>query len=364
MRIKTNVAKAKAALAVVGKAIGGNSVTKATQNVLITIADGSLTTAKLMCYDDVKHINISTTLEIEADVAGEVIIDCKTLSNFLGKLPDGEIVMDFSDNQVLLKSGKSKVTMATKDVNSFPKPHPANTSSEILLNATELNAMVNGVAFAAATQDHNKMMTGVNVVKKGNKLSLVALDGHRIAMNSIVIPDNNDIDIIVEAALLKIACSILSGEISLKIGKSNLVLSDDKTIVTMQLIEGKYFNISSFEKAESDKHIRLNKEMLKSSLDRTTLFVSAADRKPVNLSVKDNVLTLSVVTALGTTEETLDVSQEGEDISISANPFLLLDALKNIKDEEVVLDMSTPKSPIIMKGDNYMHLVLPVMVSR
>ena len=68
----------------------------------------------------------------------------------------------------------------------------------------------------------------------------------------------------------------------------------------------------------------------------------------------------------GNSKETVACECEGDELVIGFNSKYVSDVLKSVGDEEVVLEMSTPVSPCLIKpleGDSYTYLVLPVRIS-
>lgn len=60
--------------------------------------------------------------------------------------------------------------------------------------------------------------------------------------------------------------------------------------------------------------------------------------------------------------EELDCVKNGQDIKIGFNPKFLIDALKAIDDEDIVIHMVNSRTPCIIKDENesYIYLVLPI----
>jgi DNA polymerase-3 subunit beta len=56
------------------------------------------------------------------------------------------------------------------------------------------------------------------------------------------------------------------------------------------------------------------------------------------------------------------IKKIGNDLMIGFNPKFLVDALKNIEDEEISIYMSIPRSPCFIRDDNksYNYMILPV----
>ena len=63
--------------------------------------------------------------------------------------------------------------------------------------------------------------------------------------------------------------------------------------------------------------------------------------------------------------EEIDITKEGKDIMIGFNPKFLIDALRVIDDEEIMLYLINPKAPCFIKNkeESYIYLILPVNIN-
>ena len=63
---------------------------------------------------------------------------------------------------------------------------------------------------------------------------------------------------------------------------------------------------------------------------------------------------------VGEADQTIDIEYGGEEISISINPYFILDALKNIDEKEVSFGMNEKTKPVVIVVDNFKYIVMPV----
>lgn len=104
------------------------------------------------------------------------------------------------------------------------------------------------------------------------------------------------------------------------------------------------------------------KKELLSSIDRATLLVKEGDKKPIIINIGDEVMELKIKSQIGSMDEEIYISKEGKDLLIGFNPKFLIDALRVIDNEEVVLYLMNAKAPCFIKDDeeSYIYLILPV----
>ena len=111
-----------------------------------------------------------------------------------------------------------------------------------------------------------------------------------------------------------------------------------------------------------DTKVCINKKELLSCIDRATLLVKEGDKKPIIITIGDEVMELKIKSQIGSMDEEIYINKEGKDLMIGFNPKFLIDALRVIDDEEVTLYLMNAKAPCFIKDEeeSYIYLILPV----
>ena len=73
---------------------------------------------------------------------------------------------------------------------------------------------------------------------------------------------------------------------------------------------------------------------------------------------------ISAQSAIGATDEDLEIQKTGDDLKIGFNPKLLLEALSAVPDDEIKMELSNSKSPCYIRNADYgyTYIVLPVNI--
>ena len=69
----------------------------------------------------------------------------------------------------------------------------------------------------------------------------------------------------------------------------------------------------------------------------------------------------------GNFDERMDVEHHGEDLKIGIASKLLLDTLKSISTEDMLMEFNTPQSPCVIKpveGEGFIYMVLPIRLKN
>ena len=87
----------------------------------------------------------------------------------------------------------------------------------------------------------------------------------------------------------------------------------------------------------------------------------------VRLDVQEDILVITSNSQLGKVREEVNINLRGEGIQIAFNSRYLLDVLKSMEEEEIVIELTSSVSPCVIKGknsNNAKYLVLPVRLVR
>ena len=147
------------------------------------------------------QISIENTISAnEADAGllissgGSILLEANFFINVISSLP--EVSLDFEEieqQQVLLKSGKSEITLKGKDVEQYPRLQEMTTSNPLVLETKLLKTLVAETAFAASTQESRPILTGVHLSLTDHKdFKAVATDSHRMSQRLLRLENATD----------------------------------------------------------------------------------------------------------------------------------------------------------------------------
>ena len=67
---------------------------------------------------------------------------------------------------------------------------------------------------------------------------------------------------------------------------------------------------------------------------------------------------------IGEAREEVDAEYRGQELSVGFNPTYLIDALKNLSDDAIDVELPGPERPgVIRTKDHYVYIVLPMQLT-
>ncbi|SKC09054.1 DNA polymerase-3 subunit beta [Lachnospiraceae bacterium] len=363
MKISCSKADLVNGVSIVSKAVPSKTTMDILQCILIIASNGII---KLTANDT--ELGIETQISGTIEENGIIALDAKLFNDIVRRLPDGEVkISTDSSLQTQINCMKAKFNLPGKSGENFPYLPDVDRSDSIAISEFSLKEIILQTIFSISDNENNKLMTGELFEITGDKLRVVALDGHRVSIRNIELrADYGSKKVVVPGKTLSDISKILSGdtekEVQLYFMQNYIAFEFDDTLVVSRIIEGEYFNVDQMLTTSYGTKVVVNKREFLDSIDRATLLIKDGDKKPAVISINDDFMKLKIKSAIGTMDEDIDISKEGQDLMIGFNPKFLIDALRAIGDEKISMYLVNAKAPCFIRDEEgkYIYIVLPV----
>ena len=318
------------------------------------------------------EIQIRTTAELGGDEADfATTVNARKLIDILRSMPaDQTVSVEASQDKLVLKGGKSRFTLQTLPAEDFPLvQESASFGPTFSVPQKTLKGLMGQVAFAMAVQDIRYYLNGILFVAEGRQLSLVATDGHRLAFASSQL----DVDVPKQEVILprktvielQRLLSDAEGAIEMCFANNQAKFSFGAMEFVTKLVEGKFPDYNRVIPKNHKNSVTLGRAPLLASLQRTAIMTSEKF-KGVRLSVEPG--TLRVASNNAEQEEAvdeLDIDYSGDAIDIGFNVTYLIDALTNMGQDMVKVDLADGNSSALItipENDSFKYVVMPMRI--
>lgn len=355
-------------ISIVQKAITGKSTMPILEGVYIRTneLDSSLT---LIGSD--MDVSIQTTVNANIIEPGSIVIDAKIFGEIIRKLPNSTIKIETIENQVIrITCEKSVFDVVYMNTNEFPELPEINEDLKISVNQNILKNMIKGTSFAIAQDETRPILQGILFEVKNKNLNLVALDGYRLAIKSEFLDSDIEIEVVIPGKTLNEVSKILEDVediVDITFTNNHILFNLEKTKIISRLLEGKFINYNSLLPQEHKLSVHVNRQELQNSIERASLMAKDGNTNLIKLDIQQDNLIISSNSQLGKVREEISMKLQGDEIQIAFNSRYLLDVLKNMEEDEVVLKMTSGISPCVIEennNENAKYLVLPVRLMR
>ena len=333
---------------------------------LLIVAEGN----KITFTGTDMEVEMVATINHPSKNSGEVTVPAKKLLDICKALPDGlNIELSFNKDRVVVKSGKSKFTLATLPAAEFPSTEAPESSNKISVSQEDFKSLLEDTMFSMAQQDVRYYLNGLLLELEKNSLRAVATDGHRLALKEIRVQtgiEETQQIIIPRKGVIGLVRLLDGGDenINIEISQNHIRVGKEAVQFTSKLIDGKFPDYQRVIPKGGDYPIIANRENLKQGLVRASI-LSNEKYKGIRLILQKNLLkAFAHNPEQEEAEEEIEIKYAGENIEIGFNVTYLLDALSAIKTEQVILNIEDPNSSCLILPDNETECKYVVMPMR
>jgi DNA polymerase-3 subunit beta len=368
-------------LSIVGRAVASSPHLQILANILITSEGGQLRLAATNLT-----LGVSTWMDARLDGQIALTLPAKTLTDIVNSLADSEV--QFSVNgkpEATLKSGTFKGVVRGTEASEFPPLPEHDVSEGVTLSASLLREMIQGTAFAAASDEARPVLEGVQISFEGNTLSMAATDGFRLAIKRATLPSAvTKKQVIIPASSLKEVVRVLSAtkpeQVRLYIPQSGsqVVLRTENVQLVSQLIDGRFPDYQVIvPKGYKTRTVIATADLLKAC--KQAGIIAREGGNVIQLRLTPGVDQTGKVTVLaesgdtGESEVELPATVTGPELTIAFNVKFLQDGLEAVRTQKVVIETNSHKTPAVIRPagreaspageeEDYQYILMPMHV--
>lgn len=314
------------------------------------------------------EMGITTTIECNVLVPGETVLDAKLLGSMVSRMPAGDVCIELgNDGQAHISGGVAEFEIPSLNASDYPSLPVTSAENTMTVPCSMLREMIEKTIFAVSQDDKKPAHTGELFVIEPGSLTIVALDGFRLAILQRDVECTRDIRIIIPAKPLQELLKIMgSGDEPVKIDANRryVVFTTGGYTIMSRLIEGDFLNYEGVIPNENKTRVTVDCKTFIDTIERASLIITERLKNPLRINFEKDKVTVRCQTNLGkVVDEFPPVAMEGDEIEIGFNNRYLLDALRNSKQERMVMEINGQLSPIKLlpeDGKDFIYLVLPV----
>ncbi len=347
----------------VTKAISGKSNIPILEGVKITALGNNLT---LMASDT--EITIENTINAKILLEGEIVVPGKLMSELVRKMGSQQVELECLDEKFLnIKYMDSVTQIMVFKTDEYPKFIDSNYDNVFSMMQNQLKDMVNKTAFCAAVDDTRPILRGCLMKVKSKEISLIAIDGLRLAITKqpLSLP-SGDFNAVVPARALNEISKLASDNdeiVTISLNNKKIMADMGHTKIIAQLLEGEFVNYERIVPKDSITEVKVNCAQLEEALDRVSIISRNVQANLIKIDINDGIMSIDANAEIGNINEKVPVNMQGKDMKLALNSKFLSDCLKSIDSEYIKFNFSSSIQPCLitpLSGDEFLYLILPV----
>ena len=365
MKFSCEKAILQTAVTTAGRVVAPKSSIQALEGVLIEAGDGSLS---ISGYN--LETGIVTTAPAEVTEDGAIVLSARLFGEILRRMPDDVVSIGTENCSVHIQCGPTSFDIMGSSDEDFPELPSVSDGTSLSITQGNLRSMISQTIFAVSDNESRPIHTGALFEAEEGELTMVAVDGYRLALRRESSLYQGDLSFIVPGKTMGELSKLLKDEedelAQIAVAGKHIFFTLNDCFLFSRLLEGEFLD---YEKAIPSSHktqVTIDVRRLTEGLERVSLLIADRLRSPVRCGFAGETVKLSCQTSMGGAVDLIDVETEGEEVEIGFNSKYFVDALKAAGCEKAKLLLSGPLSPMTIvpkDGDKFLFLVLPVRLS-
>jgi len=325
-------------------------------------------TIKFTSTDLTIYMTASIKAEVEENIS--FTIPGKCFVDIIRNFPNDVITVskiEGVENEISVKCRRAAYKIRYLSVDDYPPKPVIKEKISVTLSQDVLKDMIRKTIYSVSHDESKIYLNGIHFAIGGNFIHLVSTDGHRLSFKKYPLEGNfkrkTEFTLPLKAATE--LQGILKGE-----GDVQIIISDNLICFSLEninlfslLIEERFPNYEQLIEKETDKTFIIPKEEFMCAAHRIEVIVDP-QFSTVRLLFKKDALEITGSTLdLGSGLEIIPCENKGEEVEIALDIRYILDVLKNIDTDKIVLEIKNTVSPGIFKqldDDSYMCIVMPM----
>ncbi len=335
-------------------------VVEVNENGLELLASDSELTIKVT-IDKKQIINIEQT--------GKLIIQSRYILDIIRKMPSDIIYFESKDNNVKIYSDTNEFVLNCYNISDYPNITIDTSSNVIHLESAMLREIINQTSYAMSTQEVRPLLTGLNIKINGDILECIATDSYRLAKKVIKLsaPIEESINIVIPGKSVNELVSILKDEdtVDIHLFTNKILFTYHNIMFQSTLLNGTYPDTTNYIPKDFSYMINLNLKEYYDAIDRASIITVSKDKNIVKMNIDNKKMTIYGSSAeSGKTKEELVIEcNNKEKLDISFSSKYMMDALKVLNTNNIILQINGDDKPIIINAvddDTIIELILPI----
>lgn len=361
MKVSVAQKNLKRSISFAERVIGKNVSLPILQNIVIKTDGGRL---KLLGTN--LEIGVTAFLGAKIEEVGEIAVPGRVLSEFVNGISEDVVTLTTKNNSLFISSKNTKTQILGFDPKEYPIiPKIKDGTITSIPSQTLKNALIS-VIDAVALSETRPELSGVCMRFLSSQVIFAATDGFRLAEKTISVKTEQQKSIILPRPtvmeIIRIAGDV-EDPITIRFSDNQIAFTGDDFEVVSRLIDGTY---PDYTKLIPEKHLTkvlVGKDDFEKNVKLAGLFSSSisdvkmiGDEKSISFVAKNS--------DRGEIETSIEALVKGDPFDVALNFRYLLDGLKVIPTDKVVIEFTGIGSPIIIRPahdqKDFVYLVMPL----
>ena len=326
------------------------------------------------------EVGLRSRCEAVVGKSGSLTLPAKKLFEIVKALPESDIRIEQDKSGVKVAAERFDSRIQTLPREDFPTLPDATGNWSATLPRESLRTMIPKTQFAITGEDTRYFLNGALFVLEAGAMSLVATDGHRLAL--VQVPRDaggkdkkakatgDDVRVILPRKTLNELQRLLSegeDDVRFEKGENHLFFEVGGRVLISRVIDGQFPAFERVIPKNTDKKIDFDRDRLTSAVRRVELLSNERSRAVKFQIDAGKVEITSSSPELGEAHEVMMVEYDGAPMQICFNARYVLEFLSAVETDTVSLAFKDEMSQAVMtpvgaEGYEYTYVIMPMRI--
>ena len=296
----------------------------------------------------------------------KVVVHGRKFFEILREMENEDITLDFAENVMTLCQRQAEFVLTLQDPEEFPEVKEVVGLDEFTLKGDLFLELLDKVNFAISSDEARYVLTGMYMIGRDGKVTVVGTDGFRMAMyerevegvkgfKGIIIPKRSLVEVgkMVEE----------TGDIRFVVGEKHVQFSAGNVTVISRLIEGNFPDYENVIPKTNENVANIEKNKFLRGLRKVATIINKGE--PVKITFSENEMAVEAESGIGRAKEVVAIDYKGEVLAMNFNVRFLTDVISHIEGESIIVKAPTNYGAVLFGGENtehYKNIVMPIRV--
>ncbi len=346
------------------------NITPILNNIRIAVED-----SRLILNATDMDLDIVEILEADILLAGSTTVSAHMMLETVKRLPSNSSI-DFTceNDQLTIKCGRFKSNLHCLPVEDFPIIQSNDLPTRFNVARLDLKKLIEKTRFAISLDETRYYLNGIYLhttenVSGEQVLRAVATDGHRLALvdcsapSGASMPDGIILPKKAVDEIYKLVDKLEDETLELACSTTRISFKFKNVIFTSKLIDGQFPNYNRVIPSGNDKILEVNRTDFINAVDLISTY-SDEKLKAIKIEIMGQKIKLVAHRTDGLGEQELDIVHNIEEMQICFNSKYINDICSLIKTESLVMYLSSPTTPALIKQSEVSDELFVIMPMR
>jgi DNA polymerase-3 subunit beta len=353
------------AILTASRVVAAKSTVPELEGLLIMTAENSV---RISGFD--LKTGITTTVDADIEQEGGIVLNSKLFCEIIRRLPDGFVTLTSDEsNLTVIECMNSEFNIMGSPAHNYPELPLLDKQDSAIVPGNMLREMIAQTKFAISDNEARPVHTGALFEIENGELTVVAVDGYRLALRREKLEDGTGgpLKFVAPGTALGEVERISSGEdvnCVISLGSKHVMFSIDNTVLITRRLEGEFLNYRSSIPQSIKYELKVEKRTFIDAVERVALIVNDKQKGPLRCIFGADNVKLNAMSTLGRANDECPAEGDGENLEIGFNDKFLLEALRAAPSDIIKLRLISGITPCLITPpegeEKFVYMILPV----